>query len=85
MDSISNKHAAENGRPLCVQVGSLVAVCYTQEPSQLAKTNVAGFVWIQQVDTSDDSITFMCPHPTAPPSKCFVIGSIRRNLDLHQV
>ena len=65
-----------------MQVGQLLGVSYTEDPAKMALTNVAGFVWVQQIDTSDDSITLMCPHATPPPTLCFIAGSIRRNLDL---
>lgn len=65
-----------------MQVGQLLAACYTSDPTQLAVTNVAGFVWVQQVDFDDDSMSIMCPHSSAPPTMCFVAGSIKRNLDL---
>jgi Pre-mRNA cleavage complex II protein Clp1 len=48
----------------------------------MAVTNVAGFVWVQQVDAADDSMSLMCPHGTPPPTLCFIAGSIKRNLDL---
>lgn len=69
-------------RVAVVQVGQLLAVCYTDDPAQLAVTNVAGFVWVQQVDFDDDSLSLMCPHATPPPTNSFILGSIKRNLDL---
>ena len=65
-----------------VQVGQLLAASYAEDASKVAVTNVAGFVWVQHVDVTDGSFSVMCPHATDPPTNNFLIGSVKRNLDL---
>lgn len=60
----------------------MLAACYVEDPTKLAVMNVAGFVWVQHVDFDDDSIALMCPHASPPPTMSFILGSIKRNLDL---
>jgi Pre-mRNA cleavage complex II protein Clp1 len=63
------------------QAGLILAVSYAQDAHEIAASNVAGFMWVQQVDVDDGSMSVICPHHSTPPSTCFLMGSIRRNLD----
>lgn len=58
-----------------------MAVSYTPDGMGIALSNVAGFMWIQQVDISVGSMSVICPHHSAPPTALLLMGSIHRSLD----
>jgi len=64
----------------CVQVGAVLGVSYAQQSADIVNLNVAGFVWVLQVDASDSSITLMCPHATPPPGSLFIVGTVRKTV-----
>lgn len=59
-----------------------MGVSYTDNGADIVRTNVAGFVWVQQIDFEDNSIALMCPHVTPPPTFCLIMSAVKRNLDL---
>ena len=46
-------------------------------PQHLIHSNVAGFVWVVQIDIDRDVITVLAPCPGALPSKYLLIGNIK--------
>ena len=46
-------------------------------PTKLITCNVAGFVWVVQIDIERDVITVLAPCPGALPSKFLLVGSIK--------
>ena len=46
-------------------------------PQHLVNANVAGFVWVVQVDLDRDILTVLAPCPGALPSKYLLVGSIK--------
>jgi polyribonucleotide 5'-hydroxyl-kinase len=46
-------------------------------PAALSQCNVAGFLWIVQLDTEADSLTVLSPCPGVLPSKHVVVGSLK--------
>ena len=46
-------------------------------PQHLVHSNIAGFVWVVQVDSDRDILTVLAPCPGALPSKYLLVGSIK--------
>ena len=46
-------------------------------PQHLLHSNVAGFVWVVQIDIDRDVLTVLSPCPGALPSKYLLLGSIK--------
>ena len=46
-------------------------------PQQLLSSNIAGFLWIVQMDIERDIMTVLAPCPGALPSKYLLVGSIK--------
>lgn len=43
----------------------------------LGQCNIAGFLWLVQVEPESDSVTFISPCPGALPSKHILVGSLK--------
>ena len=46
-------------------------------PQHLLHSNVAGYVWVVQIDIDRDVLTVLSPCPGALPSKYLLLGSIK--------
>ena len=46
-------------------------------PQHLLQSNVAGYVWVVQIDLDRDVLTVLSPCPGALPSKYLLLGSIK--------
>lgn len=55
----------------------LVAVSHAQAPEQLLSSNVAGFLYVTDVDVKQNTITFLAPCPGPLPGKYLMTGSFQ--------
>ena len=46
-------------------------------PQQLLGSNIAGFLWVVQLDVERDMMTVLAPCPGALPSKYLLVGSLK--------
>lgn len=46
-------------------------------PQQLLGSNIAGFLWVVQLDVERDIMTVLAPCPGALPSKYLLVGSLK--------
>jgi polyribonucleotide 5'-hydroxyl-kinase len=46
-------------------------------PQNLMNSNIAGFLWVVQLDIERDIMTVLAPGPGALPSKYLLVGSIK--------
>ena len=46
-------------------------------PQHLLNSNIAGFLWVVQLDIERDIMTVLAPCPGAFPSKYLLVGSIK--------
>uniref|UniRef100_A0A0D6R4E5 Protein CLP1 homolog n=1 Tax=Araucaria cunninghamii TaxID=56994 RepID=A0A0D6R4E5_ARACU len=55
---------------------AVLAVSYAKEPDQLLTSNVAGFIYITDVDMQRKKITYVAPCPGELPSRLLLAGSL---------
>ena len=55
----------------------LLAVSHAQAPEQLLSSNVAGFLYVTDVDVKQNTITFLAPCPGPLPGKYLMTGSFQ--------
>lgn len=54
----------------------VLAVSFAKEPDQIMSSNVAGFIWITDIDIQRKKITYLAPSGGELPSKILIMGSI---------
>lgn len=57
-------------------VHSVLAVSFAKKPEQLLSSNVAGFIYISDVDLSRKRLSYVAPCPGPLPSNLLLIGSL---------
>ncbi|KAG0487428.1 hypothetical protein HPP92_009523 [Vanilla planifolia] len=62
-------------------IHSVLAISYAKDPDQIISSNVAGFVYVMEIDMESKRITFLAPCPGEPPSKVFVMGTMKWSED----
>ncbi len=58
-------------------IHTVCAVSHAKSPDQLLESNIAGFVYIEDVDTSKSTVTFRSPAPGPSPGLYWLAGSIK--------
>lgn len=56
---------------------SLLAVSHAQTPDQVLSSNIAGFVWVSNVDVTNNTVTCLMPTAAPMPGKYLIAGSIK--------
>jgi len=56
---------------------SVVAVSYAEDESKILEANVAGFLWITNVDMQKQTVTLLSPAPAPLPNKILLTGSLK--------
>ncbi|KAL3498669.1 hypothetical protein ACH5RR_041401 [Cinchona calisaya] len=54
----------------------VLAVSYAKEPDQIISSNVAGFIYITDIDIQRRKITYLAPGPGELPGKYLIVGSL---------
>ncbi|KAK8948163.1 hypothetical protein KSP40_PGU022236 [Platanthera guangdongensis] len=54
----------------------ILAVSYAKEPDQIISSNVAGFIYITDIDIQRKKITYLAPCPGELPSKLLIVGTL---------
>ncbi|KAL8097807.1 protein CLP1 homolog [Apium graveolens] len=54
----------------------VLAVSYAKEPNEIISSNVAGFIYITDVDTQRNKITYLAPSAGDLPSRFLIVGSL---------
>ncbi|KAJ0098477.1 hypothetical protein Patl1_22123 [Pistacia atlantica] len=54
----------------------LLAVSYAKEPDEIISSNVAGFIYITDVDTRRKTVTYLGPSAGILPSKYLILGTL---------
>ncbi|KAF5749022.1 hypothetical protein HS088_TW04G00983 [Tripterygium wilfordii] len=54
----------------------VLAVSYAQEPDQILSSNVAGFIYVTDIDMQRRKLTYLSPAAGALPSKYLIVGSL---------
>eukprot|EP00252_Welwitschia_mirabilis_P019916 TRINITY_DN4736_c0_g1_i1.p1 TRINITY_DN4736_c0_g1~~TRINITY_DN4736_c0_g1_i1.p1 ORF type:complete len:428 (+),score=77.87 TRINITY_DN4736_c0_g1_i1:83-1366(+) len=57
-------------------VHAVLAVSYAKEPDQLLSSNVAGFIYITDVDIQRKKVSYIAPCPGDLPSRLLLAGSL---------
>ncbi|XP_078177523.1 CLP-similar protein 3 isoform X2 [Carex rostrata] len=78
---IGSEPAADPTRPVAINISqdlfhSVLAVSYAKEPDQIISSNVAGFIYVTDIDIQRRKITYLAPSPGDLPSKILIIGSL---------
>ena len=55
----------------------LLAVSHADDPEQLLSVNVAGFLYVTDVDIKQNQITYLQPSPGPLPGKFLMMGSFQ--------
>ncbi|KAJ6793941.1 protein CLP1-like protein [Iris pallida] len=55
---------------------SVLAVSYAKEPEQIISSNVAGFIYVTDIDIQRKKITYLAPCPGELPSKFLIVGTL---------
>ncbi|GLT36128.1 hypothetical protein SLA2020_105300 [Shorea laevis] len=55
---------------------TVLAVSYAKEPDQILSSNVAGFIYITEIDIQRKVITYLAPSAGELPSKYLIVGTI---------
>ncbi|EGC39164.1 hypothetical protein DICPUDRAFT_52854 [Dictyostelium purpureum] len=56
---------------------SIVAISYAKQPQHIFSTNVAGFLYINDIDMETKKITVISPAPGPIPSRYLLIGTLK--------
>lgn len=59
----------------------MVAVSHAKTPEELLNTNVAGFIYIQDVDMEKGTVTYLSPRDGALPNTLMLAGTYRTYLE----
>ncbi|KAL5722601.1 polynucleotide 5'-hydroxyl-kinase [Ranunculus cassubicifolius] len=54
----------------------VLAVSFAKEPDQIISSNVAGFIYITDVDIQRKKITYLAPSPGELPGRFLIVGSL---------
>ncbi|XP_020679215.1 protein CLP1 homolog isoform X4 [Dendrobium catenatum] len=54
----------------------ILAVSYAKEPDQIISSNVAGFIYVTDIDIQRKNITYLAPCPGELPSKLLIVGTL---------
>ncbi|KAJ8459832.1 hypothetical protein OPV22_032758 [Ensete ventricosum] len=54
----------------------ILAVSYAKEPDQIISSNVAGFIYVTDIDIQRKKITYIAPCPGELPSKILIVGTL---------
>lgn len=54
----------------------VLAVSYAKDADQIISSNVAGFIFVTEVDTQRKTITYLAPSPGMLPSKYLIAGTL---------
>ncbi|THU48325.1 hypothetical protein C4D60_Mb09t25040 [Musa balbisiana] len=54
----------------------VLAVSYAKEPDQIISSNVAGFIYVTDIDIQRKKITYLAPCPGELPSKILIVGTL---------
>ncbi|PKA66183.1 Protein CLP1 like [Apostasia shenzhenica] len=54
----------------------ILAVSYAKEPDQIISSNVAGFIYVTDIDIHRKKITYLAPCPGELPSKLLIMGTL---------
>lgn len=54
----------------------VLAVSYAKESDQIIPSNIAGFIYITDIDTNRKTITYLGPCPGNLPSRILIVGSL---------
>lgn len=60
---------------------TMVAVSHAKSPDLLVSTNVAGFIYVQDVDLEKGTINYLTPRPGPLPSTLLLAGSYKTYLE----
>ncbi|WOL08760.1 hypothetical protein Cni_G17513 [Canna indica] len=54
----------------------VLAVSYAKEPDQIISSNVAGYIYVTDIDIQRKKITYLAPCPGELPSKLLIVGTL---------
>ncbi|KAL8498992.1 hypothetical protein ACS0TY_022086 [Phlomoides rotata] len=54
----------------------VLAVSFAKEPEEIISSNVAGFIWITEVNTESEKVTYLAPSAGSLPGKYLIMGSL---------
>lgn len=64
-------------RPSKELTQNLVAVSHATKPDELLTVNVAGFLYITNIDMATSTITYLAPCPGNLPGKFILVGTLK--------
>lgn len=78
---IGAEPAADPIRLVCATINcdllhSVLAVSYAKEPEQIISSNVAGFIYVADIDIRRNKITYLAPCSGELPSRYLIVGTL---------
>ncbi|KAK8930684.1 hypothetical protein KSP39_PZI016240 [Platanthera zijinensis] len=58
-------------------IHAILAISFAKEPDQIMSSNIAGFLFVSEIDFDSKRITFLSPCPGELPSKLLISGSLK--------
>ncbi|PKA47635.1 Protein CLP1 like [Apostasia shenzhenica] len=56
---------------------AVLAISYADDPDQILSCNIAGFLYVSEIDFESEKITFLAPCPGELPSRILIIGTLK--------
>ncbi|KAJ8419564.1 hypothetical protein Cgig2_017992 [Carnegiea gigantea] len=78
---IGAEPAADPTRVVAVNISQdllhlVLAVSFAKEPEEIISSNVAGFIYITDVDVQRKKLTYLAPSAGEPPSRILILGTL---------
>lgn len=58
-------------------VHTLLAISHAEEEAQLVSANIAGFLYVQDVELTERTLVCLAPAAGDPPNKLLIAGSFK--------
>ncbi|KAL3631306.1 Protein CLP1 [Castilleja foliolosa] len=60
---------------------SVLAVSFAKEPDEILSSNVAGFIWITDINVQSKKVRYLAPSAGSHPGKYLIMGSLTANTE----
>ncbi|XP_020592134.1 protein CLP1 homolog [Phalaenopsis equestris] len=58
-------------------IHAILAISYAKEPDQIISSNIAGFLYVTEIDVESKRITLLAPCPGELPSRLLIMGTLK--------
>eukprot|EP01133_Synstelium_polycarpum_P009813 gene9813-11463_t len=75
--SVIDPLALQESSPTPDMVHSIMAVSYTKNPQNILRSNIAGFLYVTEVNMETKKMTLLAPCPGELPSRYLLLGTLK--------